>query len=106
MTASHSEVGVQLRETRLGVRIRNNAKRVRHVKNVVIKRESTSGNKVNTLLLDGGISVQTLLLGNLEELLGRDLVAPVGFQSLLHLTLRTNTGETENGRRTSKVSIH
>lgn len=46
---------------------------------------------VNTLRLDRLISGKSLFLGDLEKFLLRDLSSPVGFESLLDLSLRTNT---------------
>ena len=49
------------------------------------------------------LETETLALG--EELLARDLAAPVSFRGLLQVTELTHTGETQNGSKSVSVNV-
>ena len=70
---------------------------------MVVEREGTGGHNIDTSILDELVGLETLLLGDLEELLLGRLTSPVGLKSLLDLTLRTNAGVTEDGGSTVSV---
>jgi len=108
VTTGHGKVAVKSRDISLGVGIRDGVEGVGGVKDVVVEGESAGGDKVDTLALDELVGSKTLLLGDLEELLGRRFLAPVRLESLLDLTVGTDTGEAENSAVTvsrNKVSV-
>lgn len=71
---------------------------------MIVEGEGTSGDEVNTLLLDGSVGVKALLLGDLQQVFRGSLASPVRLERLLYLTLRTNAGETENGGSTARLA--
>lgn len=70
---------------------------------MVVQGEGSSWDDVDTLRLDDLVGVESLLLGDLEELISLDLVGPVGFEGLLDLPLGANSGETEDGGLTGET---
>ena len=105
VATGHSEVGVEGIETGLGVVLGDEVEGVGGVEDVVVEREGTGGDSVNAGVLDELVGLETLLLGDLEELLLRGLASPVGLEGLLDLTLGANAGVTEDGGSTVRVSI-
>ncbi|KAI3484742.1 hypothetical protein L1887_52028 [Cichorium endivia] len=100
VATGHGEVGVKSIEAGAGVLLGDEVEGVGGVEDVVVEREGTGGDNVDAGVLDELVGLETLLLGNLEELLLGGLATPVGLKSLLDLTLRANAGVTEDGGST------
>lgn len=99
-TSAHGEDGVDGSQVVLGVSLGDHVEELGVVENVIVEREVVGGDDVDAsilLLLPVDLSE---LLADLEQLVDRGLLAPVGLSDLLELSVGTDSGKPRTDERT------